>query len=397
MEPYKLFFGAGGLFALISLAAWFLYFFSLGFSASPWSPVVYPGLLHLFSMLFGVMGFYVAGFLLTAFPKWIGSAPPTPREYLFLFALQAFAQLAGLFGAFVSAGLFKLGFWVQGIFQIALLLLLFQKYRKSGIPDKIQPRFVLVSLLAAGLSWAMALAYLYFPSNFLLFAFSVQLASLPYLLLLILSVTSRIIPFFSSKVLPNFTAKPHRSFLPQSMALMALICLFQGLPWSGKTFLLVPLKLALGFLLFKQWISWKPFASVKQPLLLVLHISWAWIFVYLILGLISDLFFPLQFKIQFAFSHAFFIGCAMSLLLGISTRVVRGHGGYPLLLDRPAALAFALLQLAALTRIALPLFGLKWEAFNHLTPYASLLAIAAFAIWMLAYAPLLLRNAPSKT
>lgn len=392
-EPYRLFFAGGSLWALISLAIWFCYFLSLKFSHISLSPTAHPGLIHFFSMLFGVIGFYVAGFVLTAFPKWMGESPFEERQFLALFFLQSAAQILGLAGAFASPSLFKFGFWMEGLFQLCLLAGLLRKLIQSRAENKAQAFFVVMSLAAGFISWALALTYLHSPTRFILFELGVYMGSLAYLLTLILAVTSRIIPFFSSKVLSGFSAIPNRRFLPISFTCSLLLCFIQVLPWEGKAFLLIPVKLFLFFFLIKRWLSWKPFSSKSQPLLFVLHIAWAWIFIYLTLSIVADLFFAQNFRMQFSFLHAFSIGCAMSLLVGISTRVARGHGGYPLLLDRPAAITFALLQLAALWRIACPLLGLKWGVWNHLTSYSSLIAMAAFALWCLAYWPLLFRNA----
>jgi len=76
-----------------------------------------------------------------------------------------------------------------------------------------------------------------------------------------------------------------------------------------------------------------------------------------------------------------FVGYFGSLLVAMVTRVTQGHSGRPLELGRTAGIAFALVQLTALVRIAAEAStdALAWQA-------------AAAALWLLAFLPWVLRS-----
>jgi uncharacterized protein involved in response to NO len=81
-------------------------------------------------------------------------------------------------------------------------------------------------------------------------------------------------------------------------------------------------------------------------------------------------------------AHALFIGFFGSLLVAMVTRVTQGHSGRPLQLGRLAGVAFTLMQLVALVRIAAELSAdpSAWQAVAGLG-------------WLLAFAPWVLRSA----
>ena len=81
-------------------------------------------------------------------------------------------------------------------------------------------------------------------------------------------------------------------------------------------------------------------------------------------------------------AHALFVGYFGSLLVAMVTRVTQGHSGRLLELGRTAVFAFALVQLAALLRIA-----------AELRADAPAWQVAAGAAWLVAFLPWVLRSA----
>ena len=72
------------------------------------------------------------------------------------------------------------------------------------------------------------------------------------------------------------------------------------------------------------------------------------------------------------------VGFSGSLLVAMVTRVTQGHSGRPLAMGPLAWLAFAAVQLAALTRIATALRGEGWM----LLTLAALILIAGMLPWL---------------
>ncbi len=386
LEPYRLFFLGASLDALFSLSLWHFHWHHILSGSQSLNFSYPPGLFHLFSMLFGALGFYIAGFLLTAFPKWMGSSPFTRREFSFLFLLQASSQIIGMSGFFYHPLLVKIGFSLAGLFQVFLLGYLLQKFYSSQTRG-MQPCFVLIAIGFSVLSALFTILYLFNTQQYNYYILSFQIGVFLYVLLLILSVTFRIVPFFSSRVLPSNTFKVQKNFLPISFILILLFLLSE----SSLIQIAIPIKviisgLLLGFIA-KQWLAWKPLQTIRTPLLFVIHICWFWILVYFVLHILLLLLLPQNSMMQIACIHTLLIGCDLSLVLAISTRVTRGHGGHPLILDWPGALAFFLLQISALTRIIFPWLATHNPHFSIYTHSSALFGALAFIVWGIRYWP----------
>lgn len=387
IEPYRFFFLGGSLNAVFSLAIWFFHWHSLWKGSASLVLSYSPGLFHLLGLLFGSLGFYVMGFLLTAFPKWMNGNPFEKTSCLSLFTFQALSQIFGMLGFFGSDFYLKIAFALALFSHFFLLLLLFKKYLKT--PENTYAFFVFFPLLAAIASLSLALLYAFKIENYHYYGISILLAGQLYLLPLILAITSRIIPFFSSKVLPGFKIKSSKNFLILTFSLLGIFTLLEAPLFQNWKAVKIILTLLLFCLLSDHFCSWKPWQTLKIPLLLVLHISWTWIPVYFILHLFQNLFFPQNFSLKISILHALFVGLDLSLIVAISTRVIRGHGGYPLELDWPAGLAFILLQGSAVIRILLPFLAIYKAGFAQYTYYSIILALIAFLIWGFRYWPLL--------
>jgi uncharacterized protein involved in response to NO len=75
------------------------------------------------------------------------------------------------------------------------------------------------------------------------------------------------------------------------------------------------------------------------------------------------------------------------LTLGMMARVSLGHTGRVLKASNAIALAFVLLNVAALFRVLLPIALADW--YNGLVYFATLAWLAAFALFVFVYAPIL--------
>ena len=87
--------------------------------------------------------------------------------------------------------------------------------------------------------------------------------------------------------------------------------------------------------------------------------------------------------------HAFTAGAFGTMILGVMTRVALGHTGRPLRIPPIVTISYILVSAAALIRV----FG-PWLAEGRYTNVlaASIAAwVAAFVIFLAAYAPILLR------
>jgi uncharacterized protein involved in response to NO len=130
---------------------------------------------------------------------------------------------------------------------------------------------------------------------------------------------------------------------------------------------------------------WRPWLTLRTPIVWILHFAYAWIVLALALHALAafDLV-PASLA-----THALTVGAIGGLTLGMMTRTSRGHTGRPLLAGRAERFCYIAIQFAALTRVFLPL------ALPSLTLHAivgsGLLWSLAFAVFTITYWPILSR------
>jgi uncharacterized protein involved in response to NO len=120
----------------------------------------------------------------------------------------------------------------------------------------------------------------------------------------------------------------------------------------------------------------------------ILHAAYAWIVVHLALrGAAALDLVPAPLA-----THALTIGAIGGLTIGMMTRTARGHTGRRLAADRVDIACYALVMLAALTRVAGPL--LMPQAYRATVIAAGVSWSIGFALYALAYAPSLINARP---
>jgi uncharacterized protein involved in response to NO len=206
-------------------------------------------------------------------------------------------------------------------------------------------------------------------------------------IVLISVVAGRIVPSFTR----NWLAKRGNSDLPAVHGWIdraALSTLHTGL--FGWVFF--PSFRAVGALLllgaaFNLWrlSRWRGGATFAEPLLLVLHVGYAWLVLGAgLLGLaLLDADLP-----QSAAIHALTVGAIGTMVLAVMTRAIRGHTGRALSADRGTVAIYILVNIAAIVRVAVAV-GETWTI--PLLVTSAGLWIGAFAVFVLAYGPMLLR------
>ena len=128
---------------------------------------------------------------------------------------------------------------------------------------------------------------------------------------------------------------------------------------------------------------WAPLRTRGRPILWILHLSYAWIAVHLLLrGLVGFEIVPAVLA-----THALTIGTIGGLTLGMMTRTSRGHTGRPLATGRPELADYLLVQLAAAVRVFAPLAAP--QAYAASVALSAVLWSAAFLVFVIAYYPIL--------
>jgi uncharacterized protein involved in response to NO len=201
--------------------------------------------------------------------------------------------------------------------------------------------------------------------------------------LLIVIMGGRVIPFFTERALSGAVLKRWtiiERLAPLSVILFLLAELF--LPDSLLSASFAALAACANGIRFAGWYTARYW---RVPLLWVLHLGYGWIVVGFLLKAGAALgVVPHQFTI-----HAFTVGGIGVLTLGMMARVTLGHTGRPLKVGSAMVVAFALANLAALTRGLLPILHPQW--FSQLIIASGVLWIAAYLIFVVVYTPMLIK------
>jgi uncharacterized protein involved in response to NO len=135
----------------------------------------------------------------------------------------------------------------------------------------------------------------------------------------------------------------------------------------------------------RAW-HWRTLRVGRHPLLWILHVGYAWVPLGLLLRGVSA--FHPSVPTSLA-THALTVGAIGSLTVGMMARVALGHTGRPLVASHAMAVAFVAVTLAACVRVLGPL--VFPNGYLLTLTAAGALWTAAFLLYLVVYAPILLR------
>lgn len=343
---------------------------------------------HAFLMVYGFFPFFIFGFLFTTFPNWMNGEKIKPRYYLATCIFMAGGIALFYAGLYISKTLLVTGIAAMltgwGIAIIALLRILLQ----TQAQDKRHARVASVALI---FGWLGMVAYLVWllTDNSLFLDFSRQAGIWFFLLPILLTVSHRMIPFFSSRVLENYVI-----VRPYALLWLMLVCTaghgllqLMGMPqyvWC------MDLPLA-GCAFYLSW-AWGLLRSFSVSLLAVLHISFAWLSVAMLLFAAQSLMMWLNVgeRIWFGLAplHALVIGYFASMVLGMASRVTLGHSGRPLVLDHFTWQLFLGFQITILFRILPDVIPAASALAPVLYLFAAVVWLICFTLWAARFAPI---------
>jgi uncharacterized protein involved in response to NO len=390
--PHRMFLWGGAAFGVVAVTLWTVEQLSL--FTPLLTPVIWrvpPTPAHALMMLYGLLGFYIFGFLLTTFPRWLEQAPIPRGIYESAWWCLAGGSLLWWIGLFRLPGAAALGClaWAAG-YAIATAGCLRVLLAARGQPREQQVAMCLglavavVGLLAGadflwrGTPWAYRLA-----RDGGLYGF---------LLLVILPVVYRMVPFFTSTVTPGYTLRRSAHGVP---LLVAAALLRAGLTLAEQPQWLWLADGALLVLLLRELVVWRCWRVRGPALLLILYAAMGWFVLSFALStgeslglLLGDAPYPLFGR---AALHALVVGGFGNLLLGISTRVTLGHAGRGLATDRLVTTLFAVFQVVPLARIIPELLGRWLPAWAPHGFWAGFGWVLVFGLWLWHVGPLLWR------
>lgn len=381
--PHRMFFFGGVVQSILTLTWWLTDLAGrYGALYAPISWAIAPTDAHAFLMIYGFFPFFIFGFLMTTFPRWMNGEEVERRVYVPAFLLLAAGTLlfyAGLMVGFVllkiALMLFLAG-WGMGLYA------LLRVYLRAKHPEK---RHAAITSVVMGAGWLLVAGFTSDEAHLVAIAKvgGIWLILLP----VFFAVSHRMIPFFSASVIPDYKiVRPDwvLALIP-GFALVHGILELTGLQaWTW----LVDLPMAASAIYLTR--AWRLRESLAVPILGMLHIGFAWLGVALLLFAAQSLTLLMTGQLILAKAplHALTIGYFTSMLLAMATRVTLGHSGRMLKADHLTWGIFIAFQSVPLLRIISELPGLELTLRRHLYLCAGVIWLACFGLWSYKFSPI---------
>lgn len=371
---FRPFFLGAGMFAAIAIPAW-IYLLATGTSPNAHYSAFE---LHVHEMVFGYPSAVMAGFLLTATPNWTGRLPVTgaPLACLFLLWLAGRVALALPLTSTYPA------FIVDASFLAALAGLLWREILAARNLRNI-PVCLIVSLLAAS-----NIAFHLLTIGGADTGITVR-AALGLVALLLMLIGGRIVPSFTR----NWLARMSGTHMPASFSNFDRIALFSGgiaiVCWitSPESLVTGAFTLAASAIHFLRLARWRGWSTVSEPLVVILHIGYLWLPIWLLLVSASTL--DAGIIGPSASLHALTAGAIGTMTVAVMSRAILGHSGRQLSAGIGTTAIYTMIAGGALLRISAGFIPID---FVLLMAVSGGLWSAGFLLFVLIYGPMCLQR-----
>jgi len=362
---FRPFFGLGAVFAGLSILFWLPLLHGHLTTSSLFVPVDW----HAHELLFGYLAAVLTGFLLTAIPNWTGRLPVQGRPLLALVLLW----IAGRIAVFYSAGT---GWWVAALVDCAFLLAV------AGAA---------VVEIVAGRNWRnlkVLLPVLVLLAANVLFHIEAHVEGLSDVarrlaigaaIVLVMVIGGRLIPSFTRNWLARenpgrLPVPPNRFDMAALLLTASALAAWTFWPQRAETGAALLIAAVLNAVRLGRWAGDR---TLRDPLVWILHVAYAFVPVGLLLAALAIL---LPDKVApVAGLHALGVGAIGTMTLAVMVRATLGHTGHPLRAGKAGAFVFASILIAASARIAAAL-GLPGNELLPLSAGAWAAAFLGFAV-----------------
>lgn len=336
---------------------------------------------HRHEMLFGFVGAAIAGFLLTAIPNWTGRLPIAGWRLAVLVLLWVAARGVILFSDFVggvTAMLVEIGFLMMlaGASAREVLLARNRNLPMVGVVLLFSAAAMTDHLEGLGLISAKQLGWR---------------GGTSLVIILISLIGGRIIPSFTRNWLMKAEYGGRLPGQPSTFDVIAIVATAAALlcwTFAIEPALTAAVLIAAGLLQLVRLLRWSGWRTAAEPLVLILHLAYAWIPIGLfLLGLnIIDI------EVSgTAGLHALGAGAMGTMILAVMTRATLGHTGRDLHAGTGTVAIYSLVMIGAAIRVAAPRLPLDYSL---LVTVAGTAWAGAFLLFTIIYGPKLLGPRP---
>lgn len=366
---FRPFFLVSAVWAAIAIPLWLAVFSGQGELPTALPPVIW----HVHEMVYGFAAATVAGFLLTAIPNWTGRMPlqgaPLGGLVLLWLAGRVAVLTSGRIGVDAAAVL-DLAFPLVFLVVMAREIIAGRNWRNLPMLAALLLLLagnLLVHLEAVGLSETAALG---------------NRVGIATLLMLITLIGGRIVPSFTrnwlvkqrpdARVPAPFDRVDRVAMGLTAVALVTWVVAPDGrvTPWTA---------LAAGLALAVRLVRWRGTATLREPLLWVLHLGYGWLAAGLLMLAADDIWPVLP---QTTALHALTVGAIGTMTLAVMTRATLGHSGRPLTAGPGTIAIYGLVTIATVLRLVAPL---AIEGYIPLLTLAGAAWSGAFGLFAILY------------
>ncbi len=372
---FRPFFLGAALFTGLAVLAWVALFVGWAQAELFYPPREW----HVHEMLFGYLPALIAGFLLTAMPNWTDRMPLRGAPLLAMFLLWLAGRLL-MAAPFVGTSAAAV---VDGSFLVILATYVWREIVAARSWDRA-PIGVLVSFYAC--------------ANSLFHLSALREASTDLPERLALSVMTLLLTIIGGRLTPTFTreflAERNELSLPEvftqadgAIIVLVLIGVLTWIAqpetvWTGIMLLVAGLASVARLLRWGGWRTW------REPLVLILHVGYGWVGLFLIALGASIL--GIGFSVENAV-HLLTTGAMGVMTLAVMTRASLGHTGRPRHADRLTVTIYLLVNIGAFLRIFAPNLDTPTTLTHAMLGLSALSWSGAYLLFALVYGPFLIR------
>lgn len=341
-------------------------------------PLTMSGLDHAFIVSHSVFAFFIFGFLITVFPRWLNRPAVSRRWYVPASVSMFSGTIALLSGLTLSPQLAIAGLALMGAGWLIVLATLTGALWRSE--TTVVHALTILPALTFGFATLVCYALWHISDVWQWSFIAINGALWLFLAPVFLSVSHRMIPFFSHAALRDYEMYRPATLLWLLMAgcfVHFVLAVLHRYQWQW----LVDLPLAaIGAWL---WWRWSPGRSRGIALLRALFVAYAWFWFAMLLSGAQSLWYLFDGNFLFGRApvHALTIGFFTSMALAMVTRVSLGHSGRALKMGRWQWAALLVVQASALTRMAAEWPGIDAGAAAALITASAWLWLAALVPW----------------
>ncbi len=367
---FRPFYTLAALFAVIAMALWLVSFTGMAQFGTYLQGVFW----HSHEMVFGFSTAVITGFLFTAVRNWTGM--PTPAGW----------GLAGIVALWVAARVLlvsdaaEIGIILDVLFLPAVCISVAVPILRSANKRNYKVVFIIAVLAVLHFVFHLALGG-ELPGSL---SRASLFAGIDLITILFAVVGGRVIPAFTRNAVPG-SNPVHKQWIEVAafglLVLLAITTLVSGQA-ALPSWLPVSLAFAAAAAHLVRLALWQPGVTLNNPLLWMMPVAYSWLPVALFLRGLAGL----GIALPGTWIHALTAGALTSLMVAMMMRSTLGHTGRKLAASRADLVIFLLLQLAVVLRILAGVVG------DHrtMTILAGVAWMAAFAEFLLRYAPMLL-------